>query len=111
MNRVCLTPGCPQPATYRGRCATHARKRERHTHRNKPIYNSKRWAMLRRKQLFDHPLCQCPDQTCTEIATDVDHITPIENGGAVWDQANLRSLAHACHSRITRRAQTVGEGR
>jgi hypothetical protein len=73
--RLCSTARCPDPATYRGYCTTHAQQRNRETHTNKSIYSSKRWQMLRRKVLFEEPLC-----SCGEIATDVDHIQPIERG-------------------------------
>jgi 5-methylcytosine-specific restriction protein A len=102
-----LEPRCPEPATYRGRCATHSRQREKATHPNKRLYNSRRWEYARRRQLFDHPLCQCDNPECNEIATDVDHIVPIEKGGDPFDRANLQSLAHDCHSRKTRREQGV----
>lgn len=100
-HRVCLEPRCGDTAAYRGRCAGHARKRERITHPNKHIYNSAKWKRTRRRQLHDHPLCR----ECGVVATDVDHIQPIEQGGDVWSFTNLRSLCHSCHSRITRGAQ------
>jgi 5-methylcytosine-specific restriction protein A len=102
--RLCLEPRCPNPATYRGRCKPHARDRERTTHPNKQVYNRARWRNTRRKQLHREPLCR----QCGRIATDVDHITPIEQGGKVWDMANLRSLCKSCHSRTTRAAQQQG---
>jgi 5-methylcytosine-specific restriction endonuclease McrA len=95
--RLCLQSQCPEPATYRGRCATHARAREKQTHGNKSIYNSKRWKVLRRSVLFNHPLCECG-----EIATDVHHIQDIEKGGDPWARDNLMALCHRCHSKITR---------
>lgn len=78
----------------------HARDREAKTHPNKSVYNSKRWQVLRRSVLFNHPLCECG-----EIATDVDHRVPIEQGGDTWSRANLQALCHRCHSIKTRREQ------
>lgn len=100
MRQVCGHPRCPDPPTYRGRCQRHARQRERATHRNRSIYNSKRWKMLRRRRLFLDPLC-----SCGEIATDVDHITPIEEGGEPFGLENTQSLCKSCHSVKTRREQ------
>lgn len=100
MKRACLEPRCPEPATYRGRCAGHSRRRERQTHRNKAIYNSRRWKYLRRRRLFLDPLC-----SCGEIATDVDHIVPIDDGGAPYELENTQSLCATCHGRKTRREQ------
>jgi 5-methylcytosine-specific restriction endonuclease McrA len=105
--RICLEPGCPSEASYRGRCVGHSRTRERATHQNASFYNTKRWQMARRKQLFDHPLCQCDDPACTEIASDVDHVRPLEKGGAPYAPSNLQSLAHGCHARKTRREQVT----
>jgi 5-methylcytosine-specific restriction protein A len=99
--RLCLNAGCPNPATYRGRCATHARTNNRATHRNRTIYNSKRWATTRSSVLFSHPLCPCG-----AIATDVHHIVDLEQGGDPWARSNLQALCHPCHSRTTRQGQT-----
>ena len=96
--RLCLHPRCPNQATYRGRCPTHATGRERETHPNKHVYNSKRWQLLRRRRLFLDPLCPCG-----EIATDVDHIQAIEDGGQPYRLDNTQSLCHACHATKTNR--------
>lgn len=109
--RLCLEPRCASPATYRGRCGRHARARERTTHPNKGLYNSRRWQYTRRKQLYHHPMCaHCLNEGREVLATDVDHIRPVEQGGDPWSFTNLRSLCHSCHSRITRAAQ-VESGR
>lgn len=99
--RLCLEPRCPNPAEYRGRCRPHSRARERQTHPNKTVYNSARWRNTRRKQLHHHPLCA----VCGHLATDVDHIQPIEHGGAVWSPTNLQSLCASHHAAKTRREQ------
>jgi hypothetical protein len=57
MKSPCLEPGCPNFADYRGRCPEHHRARERERNRQrKGTYNSKRWQVLRRRQLFIEPL-------------------------------------------------------
>jgi 5-methylcytosine-specific restriction endonuclease McrA len=96
--RLCLEPRCPAPATYRGRCATHSRSNERTTHARRHFYNSGRWKYTRRRVLHDQPLCPCG-----EIATDVDHIQAIEDGGDPWSRNNLQGLCKACHSIKTSR--------
>jgi 5-methylcytosine-specific restriction protein A len=101
--RLCLEPRCPNPATYRGRCPTHATTTNRDTHHNRTVYNSKRWQLLRRSVLFNHPLCECG-----AIATDVDHIVPIDKGGAAYHRANLQPLCARCHGRKTRQEQQYG---
>lgn len=99
--RICLTPRCPHPPTYRGRCQRHAKQREAQTHPNKAFYNTKRWRTTRRTHLFNHPLCA----HCQALATDVDHIIPIEQGGDRWAPTNLQGLCSQCHGRKTRREQ------
>jgi 5-methylcytosine-specific restriction endonuclease McrA len=89
--------GCPNPATYRGRCAQHARTRERRTHPNRSLYNSKRWKILRRRVLFEEPLCR----VCGVIATVADHIVAYEDGGPFWSRPNLQGLCDSCHSKKT----------
>lgn len=100
--RMCMESRCGNEATYRGRCRVHARGRERETHPNKSFYNSARWINTRKRQLFDHPLCDCGG-----IATDVDHIVPIERGGNLWAFSNLQSLCGSCHGRKTRQEQAT----
>jgi 5-methylcytosine-specific restriction endonuclease McrA len=98
--RLCLTAACPDKATYRGRCQRHAKQRNTDTHRNRKIYNSKRWKHTREAVLADQPLCPCG-----QIATDVHHKVDLEDGGDPWARANLEALCHACHSTITRGRQ------
>ena len=49
--------------------------------------------------LYDHPICQHCDQ---ELATDVDHMKPIEQGGDPWSLSNLQALSAPCHGRKTK---------
>lgn len=32
------------------------------------------------------------------MATEIDHIIPVRQGGAVWDDDNLQALCKPCHS-------------
>ena len=45
-------------------------------------------------------------QGCGAVATEVDHITPLADGGAELDPANLQSLCQSCHA-----AKTAAEAR
>lgn len=98
--KPCLAPRCPHPAVYRGRCRRHAREWNRQTHRNRDVYKSRRWKYLRRRILFENPLCPCG-----ELATTVDHIVPLKDGGLVLARANLQALCASCHSRKSRSEQ------
>jgi 5-methylcytosine-specific restriction endonuclease McrA len=101
--RCCLEPTCPNPATWRGRCQIHNRSNERTIQRaGHSIYRTERWRRTREAYLFKHPLCECG---CGDIATDVHHLTDLDDGGDPWAFTNLQALTHACHSRITRQRQ------
>ena len=94
--RLCTEPRCGNPAAYRGRCTTHAPPHEQATHPNRHIYNTKRWRILRRTILHTQPLCPCG-----HIATDVDHIQAIQDGGNPWNPTNLQPLCRQCHGMKT----------
>lgn len=102
--RLCLERKCGREVVYRGRCAVHARAREKRTHSpaNKRVYNSKRWKALRKKVMAEQPICPCG-----KLTEDVDHIVPLEDGGDPFARDNVRGWCHSCHSRVTRRAQTA----
>lgn len=99
----CLEPGCHE-LTYAKRCPAHT------THPiivGRPVYLSRRWKGIRRTVLREHPWCACdpnccPDG-CKDMATEVDHIVSIANGGDPWDPTNLQALSRRCHSRKTAR--------
>jgi 5-methylcytosine-specific restriction endonuclease McrA len=94
-------PFCANPAVYRGRCQRHAREAQRIVNEKRAlqrkVYSSKRWKMVRRRHLFNNPLCDCG-----AIATDVHHIKDLRDGGEPYDASNLQALCAVCHSRITK---------
>lgn len=101
--RLCQQPGCPNPAHYRGRCPDHARTNEHQTRRaGHRIYRTARWQHTRRRILHNNPICAACNTT---LATDVDHITPLDTGGEPYDPANLQPLCAQCHGRKTRAEQ------
>ena len=59
--------------------------------RHKHIYNSARWQRVRALKLRECPLCEYCPPTLQKTATEVDHFKSIEDGGAPFDLANLRS--------------------
>ena len=58
------------------------------------IYKSARWKRVREIVLSENPLCKCG-----QPANIVDHITPIRNGGGIWDSDNLQGLCEKCHNK------------
>ena len=52
--------------------------------------NSNKWRRWRNAHLRTHPICNAPD--CRKPAVTVDHITPLAEGGPMFDHANLQSL-------------------
>ena len=62
-----------------------------------------RWQVLRNRFLAQHPHCQeCLKKGILTLATDVDHIVPHRGDSALlYDETNLQSLCHECHSRKT----------
>lgn len=99
-SRLCSEPRCPNPATYRGRCATHSAMRERtRTKRGREVYGKERWKQLRRRKLLATPLCE----RCYRVASDVHHKHGVE--ADPWAIEGLESLCHSCHSQETRRYQ------
>ena len=97
----CLEPGCPNVATYRGRCEDHYRERTADLRRRVSgfaIYATKRWRAVRRQVLRrDRYTCQ----HCGRWGNEVDHIVPIQRGGPEWELSNLQTLCKRCHSRKT----------
>jgi 5-methylcytosine-specific restriction endonuclease McrA len=76
------------------------------------VYQSPRWKGLRRAKLARDPWCEWPEG-CGRIATIVDHIVSIRDGGPDFpDLDDLSSTCFAHHSTKTlreiRRRQTRG---
>lgn len=64
------------------------------------------WQAIRERILArDRGVCQCEDCKTSgnvRIAHEVDHITPLDQGGSNAD-ANLQAINHACHVAKTQR--------
>lgn len=101
--RPCIEPGCPEVATHRSRCASHQRQYNNTPYRvtQRSFYASKHWRLVRDLILLRDPVCRASG--CNARSTDVDHITPISQGGPPFQASNLQGLCHAHHS-----AKTVG---
>lgn len=98
----CATHGCRE-LTYGARCPEHAKAHQAIYRTIRPddsMYQTQLWRGLRREMLDAYPQCA----RCGAPATEVDHITPIRDGGTFDDPRNLQSLCKGCHS-----AKTVQE--
>lgn len=102
--RRCSTPYCPHPAQPGGKCRQCRAQAQRQRRPPGHVYNSSRWKTTRTKVLTAEPNCR----TCGRLATDVDHITPLEAGGAPFDLHNLQPLCHRCHSEKTAQERQAG---
>lgn len=69
-------------------------------HHNTEFYRSTAWRKLRAVKLEQKPMCEeCLKAGRLTPARMVDHIVPINKGGARLDLGNLQSLCNACHAR------------
>ena len=67
---------------------------------NQSFYNSTRWRKYSHDIRRKHPLCvHCKEEGNITIATMVDHIKPILQGGSKWDRSNLQPLCAKCHAK------------
>lgn len=89
LKKTCRRPWLPEHKPHEGRF-----------HANTEFYRSTAWRKLRATKLQRQPLCEaCAAKGSTTPAQMVDHIRPINEGGAALDLKNLQSLCHACHNR------------
>ena len=73
-------------------------------HHNTDFYQSRTWRTLRALKLQKDPLCEeCMRKGMLVPAQMVDHIVPINKGGAPLDLNNLQSLCNHCHAVKTAR--------
>jgi 5-methylcytosine-specific restriction protein A len=101
----CLEPRCPQKASYRGRCDTHARQKEQHRYNaaTRKWYCTEDWRQLRLRVLADEPVCA---HCLRAPSVEVDHKVPHRGDYVVfWDRDNLQGLCKPCHSAKTQLGQ------
>lgn len=72
----------------------------RRLHANTSFYQSQQWRRVRALFLAQFPLCSdCSKRGMVVAARVVDHIVPINEGGARYDYHNLQGLCDRCHNR------------
>jgi len=65
-----------------------------------PFYNTTAWKRFRAGYIKRHPLCvKCEEVGVIMSANIIDHIQPIQDGGAKFDESNLQSLCASCHNK------------
>ena len=77
---------------------------EGYRYHNTEFYQSTAWRKLRAIKLNEEPMCEeCARLGRLTPAQMVDHIVPINKGGAGLDMDNLQSLCNTCHARKSAR--------
>lgn len=76
---------------------------ERRLNPNSHIYNGWKWKKTTSAFRKANPLCvECLKKGISTDATGkngvTDHITPINEGGAIYDWDNLQTLCNKCHN-------------
>lgn len=67
----------------------------------KRVYETRAWRAVRSHVLArDMHRCQILGPRCSLVATEVDHIIPLADGGAAYDPKNLRAACKRCNGRL-----------
>lgn len=103
-----LMPSVPPKHLPPGIAAQRAQAlRDANTHTNR-LYDS-RWRKFRNRYVRDNPLCAlCLAEGLVSEGVELDHIKPISEGGAMYDQRNLQLL---CRTHHARKRQLEGQSR
>jgi|TARA_R110000764_G_scaffold211893_1_gene298087 5-methylcytosine-specific restriction protein A len=112
--KLCTFSGCNNVVNHANdntspRCTQHSssntlrKKYEHHLDElGRNIYKTAMWKRYRKAKLMLNPLCEhCEEYGDATIATVVDHVVEILDGGAVYDINNLQSLCHPHHNTKT----------
>ena len=112
----CRHPGCKQLVNQPGFCLDHRklefkvqkiRAGNDYDERNR-FYQRKEWKAVRELQLAQFPLCrECKAAGLLIMATVVDHIIPIAQGGAPLDLNNCQSMCVKHHNAKTKSESNV----
>jgi hypothetical protein len=78
-------PRLPKKKNYKPRAKRHDPGRE--------FYFTTGWRETAKRYRINNPLCEeCRRQGRLEEAVVTDHIIPIKQGGAIWDERNYQAL-------------------
>lgn len=114
----CSNPWCANGAERGGKCRACRLEvqAERTAERASPEERGygPAWRRFRKWFIARNPLCgHCEKEGLTRLARELDHIKPLDEGGALLDAENVQGLCHRHHRIKTeqdkrRRAQTAG---
>ena len=97
--KYCLIPHCPNIAKAG---SSYCQEHQPPHKTPDAFYLSKRWRRFRAWYLSAFPLCAlCAKEGRSKVATILDHITELTDGGAELDVDNVQGLCAACHNRKT----------
>ena len=65
---------------------------------NETLYSTTAWRKLSKEMRINNPKCNACSQFKSISNLVLDHIIPINQGGAIWDKRNLQVLCGTCHN-------------
>lgn len=109
--RPCAEPNCGA-LVQKGRCQVHTKVKDRARGTAQERGYTYQWSLFSKRWLEQHPLCgermdgvlyaehsrcwQAGRYTATDLVTD--HIKPLADGGAHFDERNCQTLCRSCNS-------------
>lgn len=87
---VCAEPGCPELATFRGRCPAHQRRSPSSIATSKSAHKRRRAELLEAAGVF--PICHICGDPILDGRIHADHVVPIGAGGS---ENGPLAVAHA----------------
>lgn len=106
--RPCRKHGCGKPTRNKsGYCDAHEESERKAqpsgSYAARNGFSKAQWDHVRRAHLQVEPLCRtCKSNDKNVSASHVDHIRAHHGDpNLFWDETNLQSLCHSCHSRKT----------
>jgi 5-methylcytosine-specific restriction protein A len=99
---ICTYPGCNTLIrNTEHRCDRHPYPQHPRRKDTRPSSTTRgyddTWRYTRRNYLARNPVCELQIRCNGDLATEVDHITPLAVGGERLDPANLQALCGPCH--------------
>lgn len=96
--RPCSWPGCGRLVSGGGACPQHAKLQDRRRGKTAERGYDAAHRRLREAVLAEFPVCQVQLVCCGAMATDLDHIIPIEQRPDLrLVRSNVRSSCKACN--------------